>query len=178
MVELSVELLLDIIRTAGILVGISYYVLTLRNQQQSHKHSEETRKYQLLNEINQFTSAEDTGQDFITLMNLEWTDYDDFMEKYGWENNPSMTYRRQRMWRRWNFNGLLIRDGLIDTSSFVQILADNSPLLWMKFGSLVEEMRIRNDNPDLYIGFEILAKEVDKYRISRGLKSYLEPTPL
>jgi hypothetical protein len=176
MIEITYQMVLSTLQTLGLLVGIYYYVSTLRNQQRSQKHVEETRKYQLLHDINQFTSREDTGEDFMALMKLEWTDYDDFMEKYGWENNPSMTYRRQRMFRRWNFNGLLIRDGLIDVSSFVQILADNAPVLWNKFGGIVKEMRVRIDNPDLYIGFEILAKEVDKYRISRGLKSYLEPT--
>jgi hypothetical protein len=31
-------------------------------------------------------------------------------------------------------------------------------------------MRIEYDNPELYVGMEILAREVDKYRISKGLK--------
>jgi len=154
MVEVTYQMVLSTLQTAGILVGIGYYIMTLRNQQRSQKTAEETRKYQLLYDINQFTSDEDIGQDFYALMDMEWTDYDDFTEKYGVKNNPTMNMKRQKMFRRWNFNGLLMRDGLIDADSFVQTLADNAPILWNKFGGLVEEMRIRNDNPDLYIGFE------------------------
>ncbi|MFC1803813.1 hypothetical protein ACFL0D_07595 [Thermoproteota archaeon] len=63
---------------------------------------------------------------------------------------------------------------MIDASSFVQILADNSPILWSKYKDIIEEQRRLNDNPELYIGFEILAKEVDNYCLSKGLKSKME----
>ena len=49
-------------------------------------------------------------------------------------------------------------------------IGDGTPIFWSKFKPIIEEMRRLDDNPELYIGVEILAEEVDKYRVSKGLK--------
>ena len=104
------------------------------------------------------------------MMNMEWDNYNDFMSKYGSEVNPDNYNGRVRIWRNMNYYGLLINDGLIDASMYVRIIADQAPLVWSKFRDIIEEMRIIHDNPELYIGMEILASEIDKYRLSKGLK--------
>jgi len=68
-----------------------------------------------------------------------------------------------------NYYGLLINDGLIDASMYIRIIADQAPLVWSKFRDIIMEMRRIHDNPELYIGMEILAEEIDKYRLSSGL---------
>lgn len=168
MVEFTYPMMLDTVRTLGILVGISYYIMTLRNQQLSQKHAEDTRKIQLLHDITEWTSEPDSK--WSEMMNMEWDDYDDFNSKYCAENNPDHYYGRMRIWRYLNYYGLLIDDGLIDASTYVRIIADQAPLVWSKFRDIIEEMRIVNDNPELYVGMEIIAVEVDKYRLSKGLK--------
>ena len=44
MVEFTVPLLLDVIRTAGILVGIVYYVATIRSNQRNQQLQLETTR--------------------------------------------------------------------------------------------------------------------------------------
>ena len=125
MVDVSYQMVLSTLQTAGILVGISYYILTLKNQQKnqeltlkSQKQAEETRKIQLIYEVNQYMREPKTNQRFNNVMNMEWTDYEDFMSKYGIENNPDLAEDRLSLWRMTNFSGLLVRDGLIDISTY------------------------------------------------------------
>ena len=169
MAELSLPVILQILQTAGILVGIFYYITVLNNQQKNQKHAEDTRKIQLLYEINEYTTSH-RHLSWKEMMEMEWLDYDDFNQKYGPESNPDKYNDRVSIWRNMNLYGLLVEDGLIDISTYIRIIADQSPLFWNKFGKLIEEMRRVQDNPELYIGIEILARETDKYRVSKGLK--------
>ena len=168
MVEFTYQMMLDTIQTLSLVIGISYYIMVLRNQQKSQRHAEGMRKIQLLDGIREFTS--NTNNEWNQMMNMEWKDYEDFENKYGWEKNPDGYNARVRMWRNLNYYGLLVEDGLIDAGTYARIISDQSPIVWNKFKDIVLEMRQIYDNPDLYIGMEILAKETDKYRVSRGLK--------
>ena len=58
------------------MVGIGYYVTTLRNQQKNQAHSEETRKLQLLVGFNN-NITEQGSMDFNTVMRAEWDNYDE-----------------------------------------------------------------------------------------------------
>jgi hypothetical protein len=104
------------------------------------------------------------------MMNMEWTSFEEFENKYGWENNLDGYNSRVKMWRNLNYYGLLVEDGLIDIISYVRTISDQTPLVWNKFKDVIYEMRRIYDNPELYIGLEILAKETEKYRLSKGLK--------
>ena len=168
MVELST--IRDVVAIFSFAIGLTYYIMVLRNQQKNQKHAEETRKIQLLYLNNQFMREPNSNLHWNNMFSMEWENYDDFMAKYGWENNPEFYDGRTSIWRMMNFSGLLVRDGLIDVSNHVQYTGDLDPIVWSKFKNIIEEMRIRMDSPELYIGMEILAKEVDKYRVSKGLK--------
>jgi len=168
MVEFTYQMMLDTIQTLSLVIGISYYIMVLRNQQKSQRHAEGMRKIQLLDGIREFTS--NTNNEWNQMMNMEWKDYEDFENKYGWENNPDSYNSWTTMWRNLNYYGLLVEDGLIDVGSYNRTISDQSPLVWNKFKDIIYEMRRRYDNPEQYIGMEILAKETNKYRVSRGLK--------
>ena len=169
MAEITYQMILSTLQTAGLLVGISYYILTLRNQQKSQKHAEETRKIQLLTSYNEHISEEDGLARWYALMDMQWKDYYDYMSKYGFNNNPELCETRNEIWRITNQNGLLIRDGLIDISSFVKYIGDSPVFLWKKFKDIIETQRVLFNDPEHYIGIEILANEIDKYRSEMGL---------
>jgi len=162
-------MILSTLQTAGLLVGISYYIMTLRNQQKSQKHAEETRKIQLMLEITQYIQSGNQA-DWQDLLNLEWTDFNDFQSKYGFENNPTIYSKRLGTWRNLSVSGLLIRDGLLDISTYADYIGNVAPQMWNKYQPIIEEMRRVYDTPDLYYGIEYVAKENDKYRVSKGLE--------
>ena len=166
----TISMIRDIVAIFGVIAGFSYYVMTVRINQRNQKRAEETRKIQLIYEQNRSLRESGSTQRWYQVMNMEWENYDDFMTKYNWENNPELADSWRSLCHALNFFGLLIRDGIVDTAAYVQISFDNAPIFWDKFRSIIEEMRIRNDSPDIFSGIEVLARETDKYRISRGLK--------
>ena len=168
MVEVTYQMVLSTIQTISLVIGISYYIIVLRNQLKSQKHVEETRKIQLLHDISEFTS--NSNNDFNTMMNMEWTDYEDFEIKYGWTNNPEGYNSRVKIWRNMNYYGLLVQDGIIDVGTYISMISDGAPIVWDKFKDIIMELRRIHDNPDFYSGMETLAEETDKFRIRKGLK--------
>lgn len=159
----TVSMIRDIVAIFGVVAGFSYYFITVQN-------TNKARKIQLLREINEFFVAEHSNLPFYQMMNMKWDDYEDFNNKYGINADLEFFDERTRLWRNTNYTGLLMKDGLIDISTYVQYIGDNTPIVWNKFKPIVMEMRKIYDNPELYIGWETLAAEVDKYRISKGLK--------
>jgi hypothetical protein len=167
MVELSV--VRDLVAIFSFVIGLTYYIMVLQNQQKNQKHAQETRKIQLLTSHNEHISEEGGLARWYALMSMQWDDYDDFISKYGYGNNPELSEVRMEIWRAMNQNGLLIRDGLIDTQSYVHYIGTTPPLVWKKFKDIIETQRVLFDNPEHFIGIEILANEVDKYRSEMGL---------
>ena len=170
MAELTLPVFLQMVQTIGILVGVFYYIMTLQNQQKSRKHVEETRKVQLLIENSQHLSGEGRN-DWNHLLDMSWDTYDDFIEKYGADNNPEAFERRIRSWRRMHLSGMLLKDELIDISTYVQYIGDVVPIMWDKFKDIILEQRRIWDSPDYLIGFEYLAEEVAKYKIKSGTQT-------
>ncbi len=171
-------MVLSTLQTAGLLVGIFYYVMTLRNAEkareltlQSQKHAEETRKIQLLLDINKDIEGLGSGLQYNVIMDMKWDSYDDFVSKYGYENNPDSFRKRMRMWRNMHKNGLLVRDGLLDVRAIIDYVGDAPSYVWKKFKDIIEEMRRLYDSPEGFIGLEYLAGEIEKYRLSQGLET-------
>ena len=170
MVEANI--VLTLLQTVSIMVGIGYYITTLRNQQKNQKMTAETRKIQLLLEMNQ--EIIDSGTtDWIDMIETKWENYEDFSSKYGYEADPELYKKRIKMWRRMNIMGLLIRDGLIDIPTYHQYLGAGPILIWKHFKEIIEEQRARYDDPEQYMGMEIIANELDNYRMSLGLSPRL-----
>ena len=171
MVEITYQMVLSTLQTAGILVGIFYYIMTLRNQQKNQEQSEETRKIQLLLGINKDIEGSGSGVQYNEIMDMKWDNYDDFISKYGYENNPDSYRKRMRMWRIMHVNGLLVRDGLIDVRALFDYTSGGSLYMWRKFKDIIEKGRRLSDIPEWLIGLEYLAGEIEKYRLSQGLET-------
>jgi hypothetical protein len=51
--------------------------------------------------------------------------------------------------------------------------------MWKKYGDIILETRRRINNPEFQMGLEYMANEIEKYRISQGIKpsdDVLRPT--
>jgi len=76
MAEITYQMVLNTLQTAGLLVGISYYILSLRNQNRARK----TQLYlQLVNKFSESEMIEARGK----FIELEWSTAEDFFEDWG-----------------------------------------------------------------------------------------------
>jgi len=175
MVDVSYQMVLSTLQTVGLLVGIFYYVLTLRNQQKNQEISQrnqkaahETRQLQYLLEFTKETveSSHKDLKQFWGSMTAEWSDFKDYLEKYG----PYTEHFNYRMstWNRFHIAGLMVRDGLVDVKTYMEYVGDSPVKMWGKYKEIVYEYRTRLKNPVMYLGWEILAEEIEKYRLQMG----------
>jgi hypothetical protein len=111
MVEFTVPLLLDIIRTAGILVGIVYYITIMRNQQRAQREAEKSRRNELVYGKLQNISLE-YATSFNEVMTLrDWRDPEEWEEKYGRNNNLEAFSKWNYIIRHYTLAGLLLKQG-------------------------------------------------------------------
>jgi len=101
----------------GVCIAAIYYVLTLRTSQRTQIHAIQTREIDLcqlyLNEV----VSEYGNQRYATVMNMKWTDYDDFMQKYGYTeqngySNPEMFGKWLSMLLTWETLGYILKKEL------------------------------------------------------------------
>ena len=153
----QIENLPVVLTGIGIIVSILYYASVLRNQNR-------TRQAQLYMQIwERFASEEGTRRAAET-RSYNWTDFEDFEDKYGRENNIDAHAKRLHVWGEHNGVGFLVRKGLIDFELANQIAGGAAMIHWDKFGSIIREYRKDRNNPELYKDWEYFSEKVKQYR--------------
>ena len=154
----------------GIIVSILYYASVLRNANQTQRLQLETRRMQIIMEIDQEMKSYETYKKIIELLNMQWEDYDDFENKYGSDNNPESFATRYSLLYRLNSIGILVRDGFFDAETVYDLLGEVSTIwLWKKFESVIMETRRRYNVPNALKHFEFLYNELIKVREKKGI---------
>ena len=75
MAEITYQMVLSTLQTAGLLIGIIYYMSTLRNAQL-------TRKTQAARLLSERTQISEFAENIFDLWEMEWEDFDDYLRKY------------------------------------------------------------------------------------------------
>jgi hypothetical protein len=169
MVDVTYQMVLSTLQTVGLLVGIFYYIMTLRNTSRNQQLTLETRRMQIIMDIDQEMKSFETYKKIIELINMEWEDYDDFERKYGSDNNPENFAKRFSLLYRLNSIGILVKDGFFDVDTVYDLLGEVSSIwLWKKFEPIIKETRIRYNVPTALSDFEFLYNELIKVREQKG----------
>jgi len=159
MIEITIPIMLDTIRTLGIVVGIVYYLSIIRNQSK-------TREAQFLIQLNQVFQDKEAIKDWYDVLYMDFTDYQDFMERYDSSVNMENYLQRSRVYRMLNTFGLIIERGLVDPEIVYDgIQGGFVEQLWEKHSIVIRERRRIANQPHFHEGFEYLAnamKEVDE----------------
>ena len=148
-------MLLDTIRTAGIIVGIFYYIMTLRNQNM-------TRKGQLL--MQTFTRVDTLQRQkaLLAMFDIKYNDFSEFLAKYGpdsgteyWEHIGNMQLFTECL-------GGMVREKYIDISGVATLLGGGIVYYWNMLKPIKNEL-----TPYLYprwcVETEYLYNELLKY---------------
>ena len=164
----------DLVAIFGVIAGFSYYVMTVRNSQKSQRLAEETRKTQLFREINLFYDQESI-KNSVEIMNLEWTDINDYQAKYGADTNPEHYAKLVVLLNKIDYIGLLLKNGLLDRDLVFQIMTITPTLVWNKFEDVIKYSREFYNRP-MFPGIQYLAEECDKYMTEKGFNPTVSKT--
>jgi len=157
----ALSIVRDIVTILGVVGGFTYYVMTVRasqkTQQLTLKAQELTQKTQ-----EQALETRQAQREYIDVRNeyatWEWTDYDDFMQKYG--NNVEASAIFSQAATMFEGIGVLIKRKLIDPSMVDDLMSGATLRGWEEFGSVVKERRVRENKPYYFEFWEYLYNEV------------------
>jgi hypothetical protein len=158
MAEITYQMVLSTLQTLSLVIGITYYLIILNNQQKNHKLTLETRRASLLTQLSLDLYSKESLTDFYELLSWEWEDLEDYNSKYR-SNEPRTLWHRNFL--RFDLIGRLLREGLIDHVAAVQLIGSGSISLWKKFEEVIREDRKRMGS-DWMADLEYLFSEVTK----------------
>ena len=160
MVEITYQMVLSTLQTAGLLVGIFYYIMVLRNQQKSQKHAEDTRQAQLFMDIYKELL---TGSEVMYLiLDMEYDDFEDFERKYGRDNNPEANDMITKHMLLVEGVGVLVREGYVSVRLVALLTSGLVRIGWEKLRDYVYERRKRSF-PRWSIEYEYLYNTLMEY---------------
>ena len=152
----------EIVTIVGVIAGLSYYVMTVRNQNKA-------RQIQLIAQLADSTSAEAQKRAY-PLLSYQWEDYDDFERKYGSDVDLEGYAVRYGVWSMMNRTGFLLKEGLISMDMLVGSLGGQLGAMWQwrKFEPIIRKQREIYKMPLLFQWWEYLAGEFERYYEERG----------
>jgi hypothetical protein len=158
----------------GVCVAAFYYVINLRE-------TTKNRRAALTSSLMQPFASREGGRIFIDLMNMEWTDFEDFVKRYDSHVNPENFAERIAFWTGFDILGYQYRTGLIDNETVYSTLRGQIVNVWLKFQPIIYEYKKRLEFPkDAYDNFEFMANELSRMYKERdpaykGASSYFKP---
>ena len=159
--------------TAGaisVILGVIYYVMNLRTNQRATRIT-------ITNNLLQTFVSEAHQKRWGELLNMRWSDYDDFEKKYGSDNNLDNFAKRQAVILQFDIIGNLLKSGLADKETLYNCIQITAPWTWAKFKSVLMENRRLYSGKDMFTGFEYLASEMMRMKLERD-PSYTIPESL
>ena len=161
MAEITYQMVLSTIQTLGLLVGIFYYIMTLRNQQKNQQLALETRQAQLFMNTYQEYNTPEFRKAMDTYFNLSYKDYDEYDLKYRSDLETHVQIEKVSSYMEGL--GVLVREGYIGIRLIALHTSADIMFTWEKIKPMVYEYRKRNDYPRYYIEFEYLYNTLIEY---------------
>jgi len=176
MVELTYQMALSTLQTAGLLIGILYYIMDLQNQREdqriastrqalmlkSQEQALETRQAQFFMQIYDRFNDSEFWKYYIELRSHSWNDYDDWNSKYGRKNENAFSAFAS-MASYFDGLGVLANRELIDIGMVDELLHTRVLWFWDTYRYILEEMRKRNNNPRIWPHITILYNKIQTY---------------
>ena len=162
MVEITLPIVFQFLQTAGLLVGIIYYITVMRNQSRA-------REAQFLLQLNQVFQDKEAINDWYTVINMRFKDFKDFLENYDSSSGNSELYlQRSRIYRMLNTCGHLLQRGLVNPETVYDSLSGAFIVnLWDNHGPIIKELRIHENAPLHLEGLEYCAEAMKKVEDTR-----------
>jgi hypothetical protein len=166
MVELVVLQSLSYMAGAlGVCIAAIYYMVNLREMNKN-------RRITLTTTMMQPFMTEEGVRQLIDLINMEWSDLDDFKNRYDSRVNPESYAKRISIWNICENCGRLYREGLLDIETLYGGSAFFIQLMWVKFKPVIEMYRKSDFTKDHYRNFEYVAEKLNEFHMKRSGEDY------
>jgi len=189
MVEITYQMVLSTLQTAGILVGIFYYLMVLRNQQKNQEMS--LRNQELTLKSQDLATETRQAQLFMQLFD-RWSD-PAFAKVYGYYRykvcaevnndpdeisriaigslfesyNPEVWIPIQTLAQYFEGISILVQKKLLDVDTVERLLSGRLIWYWDSTETFIRQVRERLNDPIMYQDLEILANEMKKRKAQR-----------
>ena len=146
--QVTFQTLFQFLQTVGILVGVFYYIMTLRNTRKNQQMQLETRQAQLFMPIYETTRNPEFRKQMQEIWQQSWTDHNDFLDKYGPDTNPEAFAIRTAVCSYFEGIGVLVKRDLVDISMVNDLVATSIITTWEKLGLFFSTDKRKNPEPD------------------------------
>jgi hypothetical protein len=130
----SLEVIAILLSGIGISASLFYYSNVLQN-------ANKTRQAQLFMDLYRTYRDPVFRKQYMDILNMKSTDFNDWWEKYGQENNVEAWTTYQTVASYFNGIGVLLKQGLIDIEMIEELLAPTVFMAWMRMGHVAEGFR-------------------------------------
>ena len=168
----SFEFLAIIVSVLGLAASITYYAIVLGNANKTQQQQLETRQTQLFMDIYKTVTTVEFNKIYQEMLGAEWSDYEDYLEKYGPIKNTEASAKRFTTWQVYNGIGFLVMEDYVDIEKVEILYGGSGPImLWNKWKPIILDLRERMESPMFMLGFENLARLLEERRARLGLSS-------
>ena len=149
-----------IVTAAGVLIGVAYYILDLR-------HTTKAKEMELSRMVISDVQSEQGAQRYAITMNLEWKDYDDFMEKYSSRSNPEIFSKWSSQFMTLDTIGFLIKHKVVKAETAYEMGGVAVIRPWEKYKDIIQHLRDESSGQDYWSNAEFYAQEMLKIKMKR-----------
>jgi len=134
----DISLIRDIVAIAGVLIALTYYVLTLRNQKR-------TRQAQLLMELYESYRNPESRKRSMDIQLWDWNTLDEFFDRYSSLVNPDEWSDWEAIASFFHGVGVLLKADMIDIELLDRLLTNSVNRHWnaLRMGQVLVEWRKR-----------------------------------
>jgi len=146
------------VAAAGVLVGVVYYILDMR-------HQSKVRETDVIVRMNPSFSLSliDWQQAAFKIANLQFKDYDDFVQKYGSLGTETPTIMAiHTIGNYTEAVGLLLKRKLVSINYVWDCYGPTIILFWEKLKPVIEGFRKQYNMPTVWAPFEHVYNEMKK----------------
>jgi hypothetical protein len=145
-----------VVAAAGVLVGVVYYILQIR-------HQTKIRQTDLIMRLYSDYRSKEFREAITTVMNLQFENYDDYVEKYGpWFSDKPGHKAIANIAMFFDGAGVLLYKKLIDKSLIYELFSTAIRIFWEKTKPVMLGLRREYNDPHVFEWFEYLYNEMKK----------------
>ena len=170
MVEaITFQTIFQFLQTVSIMVGITYYILNLRNSQKTRETSLSLQFY------SNITNKEFWKTWTDVTFTQKWENYQEWADNYGPHVNPDAASNLYTVMQIFVGAGTMLKKHLVDPQELFEYIPHMVlPQTYMKVKPFIEAMKVRYNDPSFGESFEYLYNEA--IRLYPGIRVPSEPT--